>query len=267
MTERLPLLLLHGFLGAPESFAGLEFGKRAVFAPVLLGHRGSEWPSGAAASPMPEQNLTLPTAPSANWALLHGGFEREVDRLAEWARAQHPGPFHLCGYSLGARLGLGLLFRHPSLFTRATLVSVHPGLESEAARAERLALDLDHCRALGEHGVPAFVEGWERLPLFASQSSVAAAALSRQRATRTRHDGRGLVQSLLHCGLAAMPDYGSRLDTLRADLTLLTGELDTKFEQLARGLARRHPAVRWSSLAGAGHNLVLERPRELAQAL
>jgi 2-succinyl-6-hydroxy-2,4-cyclohexadiene-1-carboxylate synthase len=267
MRQRAPLLLLHGFLGAPQSFEPLALSDREVFAPVLLGHTGTELPRGALAAPLPEAPLEVPDGPAPDWGLVHGGFEREVDRLAAWARSQHAGPFALCGYSLGARLGLGLLVRHPDLCASALLVSVHPGLASSRARGERLAQDLERCRALRERGVARFVERWERLPLFANQASLPEPIRARQRAVRTVHSALGLVQSLLHTGLASMPNYRPSLEQLRVPLTLVTGMLDPKFEALARNLCAQHTAIRWHSVAQAGHNPILERPSDVAELL
>lgn len=138
------LLLLHGFTGSPESWAPvirlLPAGTRVV-APALAGH------AGALGDDAPD-------------------FEREVDRLAGFVPA---GPVHVAGYSLGARLALGLLVRHGSLFGGATLVGVHPGLPTEAERAARRREDAELERLLIEQGVEAFVDEWERRPLFATQ--------------------------------------------------------------------------------------------------
>lgn len=267
-----PLLLLHGFLGSPESFAPLALPAHEVFAPVLLGHTGCELPSGAKAAPMPATALAIPDAPDGRWGLAHCGFANELDRLAAWARTQHPGPFHLCGYSLGARLALGLSVRHPDLCERLTLISVHPGFDDDAARAKRLSSDVERCRDLELQGVDGFVEQWERMPLFKTQKSLSDAALALQRRVRRSHTARGLIQSLLHCGLGSMPSYGSRIG--EKPTTLVTGALDDKFETLARGLRERHLAsgsvsgsLSCISVQGVGHNVVLERPDVVSSLL
>jgi len=86
----LTLLCLHGFTGSPMSWDFL--GKSTRIAPALLGHSGS----------------------SAD-AEVHR-FEDEIDRLA--ALAVGAGALHVVGYSLGARLALGMASRD-ALGTRA----------------------------------------------------------------------------------------------------------------------------------------------------
>jgi 2-succinyl-6-hydroxy-2,4-cyclohexadiene-1-carboxylate synthase len=261
-----PVLLLHGFLGAPEVFAPLGLPKKRVYAPLLLGHRGTELsPERDARSVevLPEVTLAAPNPLWANWGLAHGGFQREVARLATWARDRGFERGTLCGYSLGARLALGLLRQHPEMFDRAVLISVHPGLERADARVARLQSDLEHCRMLETRGTAAFVAAWEGLPLLASQKALPQAAVEAQRRVRLAHSASGLVQSLLHCGLASMPDL--RLPEPEVELTVLAGELDGKFAEVAAQLGTAWPRARVETIQDAGHNLVLERPR-LVQA-
>ena len=99
------LVLVHGFTGSPTSWEAVVArlpSDWTVIAPALVGHRG-----GPVGDP-------------------GRGFEAEVDRLAEWVRARTSEPSHLVGYSLGARLGLGMLVRHPAQFARATLIGTNP---------------------------------------------------------------------------------------------------------------------------------------------
>lgn len=255
-----PLLLLHGFLGSPEVFAPLGLDSSRVFAPVLLGHTGAErWPGRSTASRECQADPVLqpPDPIVGDWGLAHGGFDSEVDRLAAWARERGFERGALCGYSLGARLALGLLHRHAELFTHALLISVHPGLQNAEERRQRLTADLEHCRILLEHGTATFVERWESLSLFGTQATLPAATLEAQRRTRLSHSAEGLVQSLLHCGLASMPSRGSAVAEGVA-LEVLAGERDEKFAQLARGIDWSNTRV--EIVPGAGHNLLLERP-------
>ena len=50
-------------------------------------------------------------------------------------------------------------------------------------------------------------------------------------------------------------------------VALVAGELDTKFLELARRLAKDHVAARVVAVPGAGHNVVLEAPEHLAEIL
>ncbi|RLB41429.1 MAG: hypothetical protein DRH23_17845, partial [Deltaproteobacteria bacterium] len=79
---------------------------RTPLTPSLAGH-GLDWQSRAVQS-----------------------FDDEVARLAALASSLQS-PRLLCGYSLGARLALGLLVRQPCLFDAALLIGLHPGLPDQ----------------------------------------------------------------------------------------------------------------------------------------
>lgn len=265
-----PLFFLHGFTGAPKNALSLAWPSSLLFAPALLGHRGNELdPTSSRDSERiieaePLASVQLPANPDGDWALERGSFVAEVDRLAAWIRARHwsttDNPGHLVGYSLGARLGLGMLTRHRRLFTTATLISVHPGLSSRKERQQRLNSDLQHCRLLATKGVDAFVAQWERQPLFATQNALPREAWLEQAQTRRQHTAAGLIQSLLDCGLAAMPDYGASLAAIDCPITLITGELDAKFNGLAETMVRSLARGRHIAVEGTAHNPLVERP-------
>jgi 1,4-dihydroxy-2-naphthoate octaprenyltransferase len=234
-----PLVLLHGFAARGVMWEPVT---RAlppgvpVFAPDLLGH-----------GPMPVPARVVP-------------FEAEVDRLAAAVAARGPGPRHLVGYSLGARVALGLLLRHPALFSRATLIGLAPGLSGDA-RTQRVAEDESLARILETEGLEAFIHVWENKPLFASQAHLPAAVLERQRAMRSSHLADGLATALRSMGTAAMPDYTSRLSEVTVPVTVVVGDGDTKFRAIAEEVCARFPVARLEMIPGCGHNPVLEAPR------
>ncbi len=235
------VLALHGFTGSPDSWAFLDEGTIAFDAPVLVGHAG--------ASDTAQVN----------------GFEDEVDRLAQLASAHEP--VELVGYSLGARLALGITLRHPERVARLTLISGHPGLASDEERRARRAADSAWIELLLGRGVLAFVDAWETQPLWTTQSGLPESARSRRRAARLSHDAAGLARSLRVTGLAEMPNYFDRLAELALPVTVLAGQLDEKFSALARAMAARlrHPTL--EIIPGAGHDLLLERPELITEVI
>ncbi|MBI5515648.1 MAG: alpha/beta fold hydrolase [Deltaproteobacteria bacterium] len=233
------LVALHGFLGSPEAWAPLATMMNATMhIPYLPGHGPRPW---------------FPEA---------GGFDAAVDALVE---ALPPGRVRLVGYSLGARLALGLLARHPSRVEGAALVGVDPGMPEGPQKAARRALDEDRARALEAGGVEAFVRAWEALPLWTSQRALPEAARSRRRAERLGHTAEGLAWSLRALGLGVMPNLRGALRAPGVPVTLVTGALDEKFTALAKEYAS--PAVRHTTVHGAGHDVGLEAPGALASVL
>lgn len=245
------LVLLHGFTGAPESFDALlrvlpTPGPR-VFRPVLFGHRGAEAVDVGAAWP---------------WS-----FVREVDRLALALTTAGFSGAHLCGYSLGARVALGLIARHGHRFSGATLVSVNPGLASDAERALRVGADERWCELLLHRGTGGFAREWEAQALFASQARLPRVVLDEQRALRERHSASGLARCLRVLGLGVMPDYRGVLALRARSIRLVVGALDTKFVDIARAAERSSPGLRVHVTEGAGHNVPLEAPEDLGRVL
>jgi 2-succinyl-6-hydroxy-2,4-cyclohexadiene-1-carboxylate synthase len=235
------LLLLHGFTGAPSSWDAVTHAlpeSRAVV-PWLTGHG----------------------QPAA--ALDVGGFEAEVDRLATIA----PENALVAGYSLGARLALGLLLRHPGRFRGAVLISGSPGLEHEIERAARRQRDSDWCTLLADGGVAGFVERWQAEPLFASQARLDDASRASERARRLAHSEAGLCHSLRVTGLGEMPNYWPRLGEIRVPVTLLAGALDPRFCSTAKAVVGQLPHGDFAEIPEAGHNLLLERPEAVASVI
>jgi len=239
------MLLLHGFSGSPAAWRPVQAQlppKLQFEVPALVGHAGGPSPG------------------------LVADFETEVDRLRALGE-RCPGPRHLVGYSLGARLALGLLVRHPRLFSSATLIGVHPGLESEPERTERHAADRYWCDLLDRGDLSEFVSQWQSQPLFATQQRLPPGPLEEQRHSRLQHRAQDLAAALRCLGLAVMPCYRDRLADIPVPVQLVYGEQDGKFAALAADMARRLPRATLLALPGIGHNPVLECPERVADIL
>lgn len=235
-----PLVLLHGFAGAPSSFDAVLAhlpGQRAL-CPALLGHGAN--------------------APGVT------RFEGELDRLAALMPAEGA---HLAGYSLGARLALGIALRHPQRVARLTLIGVNPGLPDEAERLARRRADAALAELLETQGLDAFLAVWTAQALFATQAQLDPTLRAGREAVRRACDPHELARSLRISGLSEMPDYWPELPRLSAPLTLLAGELDPKFTAIARAVQARVPGSRLVIAPGAGHDLLLERPDLVAVEL
>jgi 2-succinyl-6-hydroxy-2,4-cyclohexadiene-1-carboxylate synthase len=224
------MVLLHGFTGYARSFAHLEVD---AVTPDLPGHNGAP--------------------PATSW-------EDALDRLAPLL---DPGPVVLGGYSMGARLALGLALRRPERIARLVLASGTAGIEDEGERARRQADDEELARFVEQRGVPAFVERWERNPILASLQPF---QMQQLRLERLQHDARGLASALRHLGTGAQPSYWSELGRLDLPVTLLAGKRDPKFTALA---ARLHLGLPRSEIRRleCGHVLHVEQPEAFRGAL
>ena len=229
------LVALHGLLGTPALFdvLGAKLRGHRLLALSLPGH-------GRPASSV------SPT------------FEETVDVLA--AQLDRIGPVDLVGYSLGGRLALALLSRHPELVRRAVFVSAHPGLTDERERSARVAEDEANATLVEQQGLETFVASWEQKPLFASQARVAPHLLAQQRKARLSHEPAGIAASLRLHGLGHMPSWAATVAADASRIGLLVGALDEKFVGLARELRAVNPALAVETIPAAGHNPFLEEP-------
>jgi 2-succinyl-6-hydroxy-2,4-cyclohexadiene-1-carboxylate synthase len=234
-----PLVLLHGFLGSPAAWD-------AVLA--ALPQHGPAW---------------CPWLPGHGPALtLPDSWDAAVQALAEAL----PSGAVLAGYSMGARLALAVALRSPGRVRATLLVGGHVGLATAAERSARAALDAQRAAALRSGPLPAFVDDWEALPLFATQRALPAALQAQQRAVRLAHGAQALAWSFDVAGLAQMPDLRPAVAAARQRICFLSGALDTPFTALAASLARP-PWLTHHSVPGAGHNLLLEAPAAVAASL
>ncbi|MDA8020264.1 MAG: alpha/beta fold hydrolase [Thermoanaerobaculia bacterium] len=252
MVQTKPIVALHGFTGGAASWLPLREllpSQVGFLAPDLPGHAG--WPG-----PLPSS------------------FETTIDCLAGWV-ADRTHAAHLVGYSLGARLALGLVVKYPDLFRSAVLIGVRPGL-ADGERQARISRDELLAEALARDGLEAFVEHWESLPLFATQRSLSESRRAEQRRLRLRHDPSGLAWALRVLSPGRMPDYRRRLDEIRCPVRVMVGELDTSFLDIAHGLverAKKETLQRQGSpsdveievVPGVGHNLPLEAPEAVVR--
>ncbi len=158
------------------------------------------------------------------------------------------------GYSLGARVALGMLASGRA--ARAILISVNPGID-DRERAARRASDAAWAHKLRSEGLAAFVDAWSAQPLFASQAR-AGERLAARRARRLAHDPEQLARSLEVMGLAEMPDYRD----VTGQIALIAGAEDTKYVAIGRAMGFPLELV-----ADCGHDPTLEQPTALAAAI
>ena len=183
--------------------------------------------------------------------------EVELDLVAGAAAlAEAGGSGTYVGYSMGARFTLHAALARPDLVQRLVLISGTAGIDDDAERAGRRASD----EALADHvldvGVPAFLDEWLDLPLFAGLPPERA-----HRAAREANTAAGLASSLRLAGTGTQLPLWDRLPELAMPVLVVTGADDAKFTALGRrlvdGIGRN---ATLAVVEGAGHTVHLERP-------
>lgn len=235
------LVLLHGFTGSGHSMAGLAAALGAGFetlVPDLPGHGRS--------------------------AAVRCTFDGCVDALRDiLAAAGHPRA-HWLGYSMGARLALGVAARHPGAAASLTLIGARAGIEDPAARAARRRADAALAERIERDGLATFVDEWLAQELFATQRRLGDAFVAAARAERLAQDPQGLAEALRHLGPGAQPPLFDALPHIRIPVLLIAGALDPPFTAAAHDLARRLPNAAVHEIDDAGHAAHLERPAAVA---
>jgi len=241
MREMVPtLLLLHGFTHTGASWQGvraaLPRGYRAL-APDIRGH-------GSAGEVGP---VTLPAVLA------------DLDAAA-------PQRLTLAGYSMGGRIALHAALS-PGLggrVQRLVLIGASPGIQDPTDRTARREADEQLAGEIERMSIEAFAESWATTPVLAGQPDAVLAAVH---GDRLRSTPAGLARALLGLGTGALPSLWDRLGGLGMPVTLIVGERDEKFTEIAGEMAARISKARMVVVPGAGHAVHLEAPGRVAELL
>jgi 2-succinyl-6-hydroxy-2,4-cyclohexadiene-1-carboxylate synthase len=246
------VIALHGFLGQPSTWDEVAREHGGLWrTPRLPGH-GPDAEPGSAAS-----FLELASAFG--------------DAILPPAESVAPPPL-LVGYSMGARVALGVAIAWPSRVRGLVLVGAHGGIEDDAERETRRRWDDEHAARLLAEGLPSFLVGWESLPVLASQQALSPALRERERTARLGHQPAAVAWALGALGLGRMPPLAEPLAQMAASaipgakIHFIAGARDPRFVAEAARLTTRVPGAT-SEVIGAGHNVALEAPGALARAI
>ncbi len=146
-----PVLFLHGFTGRGSGWAGHATALARSYRVIVVdlpGHGRSG----------------IPVDPT------RASVERSAGDLAMILRREGLAPAHVIGYSLGARIALRLATDEPTSVRRLILESPSAGIASEQDRVARRAADAELAARLERDGIVAFVDAWQRQPVFASHA-------------------------------------------------------------------------------------------------
>ncbi len=167
---------------------------------------------------------------------------------------------HLVGYSMGGRVALAMTLTHPERVDRVVLESASPGIRDIEARRARQREDEERARLLETSGVQAFVDRWEKMRLFASQTSLPIAVQQRLRQSRLNNSVEGLAMSLRELGTGRQSSYWHQLTKCNRPLRLIVGALDEKFVSIAEAMAALVLGASLVIVEGSGHAVHLECP-------
>lgn len=188
-----------------------------------------------------------------------------IAALAAWL-SDRVGPVPVLGYSQGARIALLFALDHPGLVSQLILVSGSPGISADAVRTRRRETDDAVAAEIEAVGVEAFLDGWLAQPL-TSSAGVSPEAASLDRVVRSENTAAGLAAALRGLGQGALPFVGDRLGDLPMPVLTIAGGRDQKYRALAMEMADAAPRGSFVIVETAGHNVVLDEPQPLADAV
>ena len=243
------LLCLHGFLGE-----GSDWEK---FAASFLAH-SPEWQLALIDLPghsEEDSGWLCPTVDEFSQSL------RDLVAAEEWGTAA------VAGYSLGGRLGLQAALSFPEVFPVFIGISTTAGIEDEAERARRVEADSALASRLRSGGdFAGFLREWWHQPVFASPvregDDLKIFVTSRQRRDPVR-----MAACLESWSVGRLPSQWSVLNKYSGRALLLNGEADAKFASAAKRMQVAFRNAEHLGIASAGHQLLMEKPQEVAQAV
>jgi len=109
-------------------------------------------------------------------------------------------------------------------------------------------------------GVPAFVEHWEQLPLFASQQRLPPETQAILHAQRQANRAIGLANSLRGMGAGQQQSLWSHLPQMKQPVQLIVGELDARYRQIGARMQSLVPRANFAVVPEAGHAVHLDQP-------
>jgi 2-succinyl-6-hydroxy-2,4-cyclohexadiene-1-carboxylate synthase len=235
MDDAPALVLLHGFTNSGASWEPVISGlgqRYRAHAPDIRGH----------ASAADLEPVTL---------------EAVLDDIAQLPYER----FTLVGYSQGGRIAIHVALAMPERVTRLVLIGASPGLADDAERTARRLADERLAQRIETLTIEQFAVEWSQTPILAD---VGADVAGRAHADRLRSTPAGLAAALRGLGSGALPSLWERLGELRMPVSLIVGERDSKFSELAVAMSALIADSTVLSVPGAGHAVHLERPDAVA---
>ncbi|MBX6722720.1 MAG: 2-succinyl-6-hydroxy-2,4-cyclohexadiene-1-carboxylate synthase [Dactylosporangium sp.] len=243
-----PIVLLHGFTGSTGAWSRLApvlSPRFETFAIDLLGHGGTSVPADS-------------NRYRAEWIV------RDLATLADRLGIERAA---WLGYSMGARTALLFAAECPDRVAALILESGTPGIADRLERAARAHSDEALAARIEREGMVAFVNTWERMPMFASHARLPSEVRERLRRQRLSNDPVGLANSVRGFGQGSQPPLHDRLARLSMPVLLIAGAEDEKYRRLAVEMAATIPNAEHVIVEGAGHTPHLEQPESFNRAV
>lgn len=212
---------LHGFMGDPSDWDFLT-------------------------SQLSEHEVIRPSIrPAADWRT---GLAQLKDEI--------PDDSVLIGYSMGARLALGLTLDDPSRYLGLLFCSGNPGIEDDQQRVNRYAADCRIADRIASEDRTEFLEHWYSSSVFQTLSPEVRDQEIRRKLAREGDDW----SSALRCySVAEQPNYWPKLSEIAIPCLAVGGLLDKKYAKVVARMGTL-PNIDSRIVPACGHIVHHEQP-------
>jgi len=164
----------------------------------------------------------------------------------------------LIGYSMGGRIALHSLVHPSSKWSRAVIISAHPGLTEEKKKIQRRSSDLRWVELL-KTDFDLFLQKWDQQPVFDGHEVL-------WQKSRKSLPPENIQRCFTSWSLGNQRNLTPELENLQIPVLWITGENDSKFTEIARKVTVRMPNCHLEVIPGSGHRCPWEQP-ELTASL
>lgn len=230
-----PLVFLHGFLGSHVDFIPLAQLLSKYFYCILID--------------LPGHGDTRVLGDLKQYTI-----EETCVQLEQFLREMGVCDYYTVGYSMGGRYAFEL--HTQSKHVKSSVVfAAHPGLSCDVERQERRKQE-----QLIIHKIQTdknkFLKEWYEQPLFEGLKSSPQFPQVFHR--RQQGNALGWVYSLRYAGLSNQQDYVYYLRQTTKSLCYVYGDLDSKYQQIAKELLLMSSYIKSHSISHVGHAIPFE---------
>ncbi len=168
----------------------------------------------------------------------------------------------LLGYSMGGRAALSFAVQNKLKVEALILESSTAGIENSNEREIRFSSDKNLADKIEKDGIEKFINFWMELPLFESLKSISHDEYQNIIIRKLSNNKKGLANSLRGFSTGKMRSLWEKLENLNLPVLLITGDLDKKYNSIAKKIISLLPQSEHKIVTNAGHNTHLEKPKE-----
>ncbi len=199
--------------------------------------------------------------PVSLWSITASDFWEWAQQFCERVAAEGATHNVILGYSLGGRLALHAVLSKPELWQGAIATSASPGIPNIQDRRACLQRDQGWGQRFLTEPWQALLTDWDRLPVF----NDIPCPLHREE----HHFSRPQIARFFDVySQGRQEDLLPQLKGLTMPPILyVSGQLDAKYGEIGRRLARDCSVVEWVEIANAGHRVPWENPQPFTQTV